>query len=108
MIDRRRAVRAFLARAPTSLPPLEVELRELPPASDPRSRRPLSTPPLAILWWRERPFAVRLRNVVALCDPAPDAELAALVAADAEASGLAVERTTETRLWRLFLRPSPP
>jgi hypothetical protein len=108
MIGRRRVAWAFLARTPLLLPPFEVELRGLEPATDPRSQRPVPTPPLTILWWQERPFAVRVRDVVAICEPPPDAGLAAALEEAVEASGLAIERTTETVLWRLFLHPSPP
>ena len=41
VIGERRAVQAFLGAKPLSRGPLEVELRESPPTTDPRSGRPL-------------------------------------------------------------------
>ena len=70
MIGERRAIQAFLQAKPVSRGPLEVELRESPHTSDPRSGEPILVPPLVLLWIEERPVAVRLRDIVAI--PAAD------------------------------------
>jgi hypothetical protein len=108
MIGERRAVRAFLQVEPYLEGQFEVELRDSPPTTDPRSGRPVAVPPLLILWVKERPLAVRVRNVVALSRFPPSTRLATLLEAEAGAGGLAVERIPEAGLWRLFSRPPRP
>ena len=101
-------VRAFLRGEESRRGPLEVELRESPPTTDPRSGRPLAVPPLTILWVEERPLAVRLRNVVAISSFPSQPRLATLVESEAGAGGLGVEQLTEAALWRMFARPPRP
>ena len=108
MIAEARGVRAFLTAEPFSRGPVAVELRECAPTTDPRSGRLLPVPPLVILWWEERPLAVRLRRIVALSTFPPNPGFATLVEADSLAAGLAVERMCEAGLWRLFARPPRP
>ena len=108
MIGERRAVRAFLRVEAMLEGQYEVELRESPPTTDPRSGRPVAVPPLMILWVKERPLAVRVRNVVAISRFPPSPRLAALLEAEAGAGSLAIERIPEAALWRLFSRPPRP
>jgi hypothetical protein len=108
MIGERRAVRAFLRAEEMLEGQYEVEMRESPPTTDPRSGRPIAVPPLLILWVKERPLAVRLRNVVAISRFAPSPRLATLLEGEATAGGLAIERIPEAGLWRLFSRPPRP
>jgi hypothetical protein len=88
--------------------PVEVELRESQPTTDPRSGVPLSVPPIAVLWVAERPVAVRLRGVVAVSRFPPDPRLGTLLEGESLAAGLAVERMPESGLWRLFSQPPRP
>ena len=108
MIGEQRAVRAFLKGAELVRGELEVEVRESPPTTDPRSGRPMAVPPLVILWAGERPIAVRLRAVVAVSRFATMPRLAGLLEAEAQAAGFAVERIPEAGLWRLFAQPPRP
>ena len=78
----RRAVQAFLDSKPMISGPLEVELRELDPTTDPRSGLEVEVPPMAVLWVEERPLAVRLRDVVALSPSPSEPGLSVLVEAD--------------------------
>jgi hypothetical protein len=102
------AIEAFLQARPTSRGPLEVELREVPPTTDPRSGRPLSVPPLVVLWIEERPLAVRIHGVVALNRFPPAPRLATALEADCLAAGLPIERLCEAAIWRLFSQPPRP
>ena len=108
MIGERRAVQAFLEARPLSRGPLEVELREAPHTSDPRSGEPVLVPPLVVLWVEERPVAVRVRTVVVMSRFPPEPRLVAMLEADCLAVGLAVERIPEAGLWRLFSQPPRP
>ena len=108
MNGERRTVRAFLRAEMLSDGEFEVELRESPPTTDPRSGRPVAVPPLLILWVKERPLAVRIRNVVAISRFPPSTHLAALLEGEALAAGMPVERVPEAGLWRLFSRPPRP
>ena len=108
MIGERKAVQAFLHARPMSRGSLEVELRELPPTTDPRSGRPLAVPPLVVLWLEERPLAVRIHEVVALSRFPPEPALATVIEAESYAAGLPVERMVEAALWRLFSQPPRP
>ena len=108
MIGERRAVRGLLRIEPMCEGQFEVELRDCPPTTDPRSGRLVPVPPLAILWVRERPLAVRVRNVIALSRFPPSPRLATLLEAEVLAAGLAIERIPEAGLWRLFSRPPRP
>jgi hypothetical protein len=108
MIGETGGVRAFLRAEPYSRGPVGVELREMPPTTDPRSGRELLVPPVVVLWWEERPLAVRVRTVVALSTFPPNARLAADTEADSLAAGLDIERMCEAGLWRLFARPPRP
>lgn len=108
MIGERNAVDAFLRAQETVRGPLEVELRQLPPTTDPRSGQPVAVPPLVVLWVEERPLAVRVRGVVALSRFPPHARLAASLESDCLAVGLPVERVCEAGLWRLFAAPPRP
>jgi hypothetical protein len=108
VIGERRAVQAFLGAKPLSRGPLEVELRESPPTTDPRSGEPLPVPPVVVLWIEERPVAVRMRTVVAISRFPPEPRLVAMLEADCMAVGLAVERMPEAGLWRLFAHPPRP
>lgn len=108
VIGEQRTVRAFLRGETMRLGQLEVELRESPPTTDPRSGRPVLVPPVSILWLDERPIAVRVHDIVALnCFP-PEPRVSDLVAATAEANGLPVEQLPEAGLWRLFAQPPRP
>ena len=78
MIGEQRAVRAFLGGNEFVRGELEVEVRECPPTTDPRSDRPMAVPPLVILWAGERPLAVRLRSVVAVSRFATEPRVASL------------------------------
>ena len=108
MIGEQRIVRSFLRGEPLTRGQLEVELRPSPPTTDPRSGRPMSVPPLSILWVEERPLAVRVRNVVVLSSFPSLPRLATLVESTANASGLAVEQLTEAAVWRTFAQPPRP
>ena len=108
VIGERRAVQAFLSAKPISRGSIEVELRESPPTSDPRSGRPLFVPPVVVLWIEERPVAVRVRTVVAISRFPPEPRLVSTLEADCLAAGLAVERMPEAGLWRLFAHPPRP
>jgi len=108
VIGERRAVQAFLGAKPLSRGSLEVELRESPPTSDPRSGRPMAVPPVVVLWIEERPVAVRVRTVVAISRFPPEPRLVTMLEGDCLAAGLAVERMPEAGLWRLFAHPPRP
>ena len=108
VIGERRAVQAFLGAKPISRGSIEVELRDSPPTSDPRSGRPLFVPPVVVLWIEERPVAVRVRNVVAISRFPPEPRMVSMLEADCLAAGLAVERMPEAGLWRLFAHPPRP
>jgi hypothetical protein len=108
VIGEQRTVRAFLRGEEWASGPLEVEVRESPPTTDPRSGRPISVPPVTILWVEERPLAVRLRGVVALSAFPSLPRAATLVEAEANAHGLAVEQLSEAALWRMFASPPRP
>jgi hypothetical protein len=108
VIGEQRAVRAFLRGTELVRGELEVEVRESPPTTDPRSGRPMAVPPLVILWAGERPMAVRLRSVVAVSRFATMPRLASLLEGEADAAGFAVERIAEAGLWRLFSQPPRP
>jgi hypothetical protein len=108
VIGERRAVQAFLGAKPLSRGPLEVELRESPSTTDPRSGQPMLVPPVVVLWIEERPVAVRVRTVVAISRFPPEPRLVSMLEADCLAAGLAVERLPEAGLWRLFAHPPRP
>jgi hypothetical protein len=108
VIGERRAVQAFLGAKSLSRGPLEVELRESPPTTDPRSGRRVPVPPVVVLWIEERPVAVRVRTVAAISRFPPEPRLVSMLEADCLASGLAVERMPEAALWRLFSHPPRP
>ena len=108
MIGERRAVDALLAGRPLAYGKIEVEVRDSPPTTDPRSGGPVAVPPLVILWVAERPVAVRLRSVLAVSRFTYPPGLASLLEADAPVMGLAIERMCEAGLWRLFSRPPGP
>jgi hypothetical protein len=108
VIGERRAVQAFLEAKPLNRGPLEVELRESQPTTDPRSGKPLLVPPVIVLWIEERPVAVRVRTVVAISRFPPEPRLVSMLEADCLAAGLAVERMPEAGLWRLFAQPPRP
>lgn len=101
-------MRAFLRGETMTLGQLEVELRECPPTTDPRSGRTVFVPPVSILWLEERPLAVRVHNVVGVSTFPPIPRLGTLVTTESEASGLAVEHLPEAGLWRLFAQPPRP
>ena len=108
VIGERRVVQAFLGAKPFSRGSLEVELRDSPPTTDPRSGKPLGVPPVVVLWIEERPVAVRVRTVVAVSRFPPEPRLVAVLEADCLAAGVAVERMPEAGLWRLFAHPPRP
>lgn len=108
MVGERRLVEAFLQAKPLSRGPLEVQLRESAPTTDPRSGRPMPVPPLVVVWAEERPLAVRLRTVVALSRFPTEPRFAAYLEVESLAAGLAIERVCEAGLWRLFSRPPRP
>jgi len=108
VIGEQRAVRALLKAQEYVRGELEVEVRASAPTSDPRSGRPLSVPPMAILWTGERPLAVKLRSVVAVSRFATMPRLASLVESEALVAGYLVERMPEAGLWRLFAQPPRP
>jgi hypothetical protein len=108
VIGERRAVQAFLHAKELARGPLEVEVRESPPTTDPRSGHPLPVPPVVVLWIEERPVAVRMRNVVAVSRFPPQPRLVTMLEADCLAAGLPVERIPEAGLWRLFAQPPRP
>jgi hypothetical protein len=108
VIGEQRAVRAFLRAEEYVRGELEVELRESPPTTDPRSGRPVPVPPLAILWAGERPLAVRLRSCVAVSRFATLPRVASLLEGEAEAAGFPIQRMPEAGLWRLFSQPPRP
>jgi hypothetical protein len=108
VIGERRAVQAFLGAKELTRGPLEVEVRESPPTTDPRSGQPLPVPPVVVLWIEERPVAVRVRGVVAISRFPPQPRLVTMLEADCLAAGLGVERLPEAGLWRLFSQPPRP
>jgi hypothetical protein len=108
VIGESRAIQAFMQARTLRRGALEVELRPLPPTTDPRSDVLMRVPPLVVLWVDERPVAVRIRSVVALSRSSLMPRLSAHLEAEALAAGLAVERVGEARLWRLFAGPPRP
>jgi hypothetical protein len=108
VIGEQRAVRSFLRCEPLVRGPLEVELRDSPPTTDPRSGRRVAVPPLVVLWVWERPHAVRVRSVIAVNRFPPNTHLVELIEDQALAAGLPLERVHEAGLWRLFHRPPRP
>jgi hypothetical protein len=108
VIGERRAVQAFLGARAFSRGPLEVEMRESAPTTDPRNGKPMLVPPVVVLWIEERPVAVRVRTVVAISRFPPDPRLVTMLESDCLAAGLAVERMPEAGLWRLFAHPPRP
>jgi hypothetical protein len=108
VLGEQRAVHEFLRGEPAIRGSLEVEVRESPPTTDPRSGLPVAVPPLVILWVEERPLAVRLRGVVAVSQFPPAPRVATLLEGEALANGLAIERQCEAGLWRLFAQPPRP
>lgn len=108
MVGEQRTVRAFLDGSEFVRGEVEVEVRESPSTTDPRSDRPMPVPPLVILWAGERPLAVRLRSAVAVSRYATMPGLANLIEGEAHASGFAVERMAEVGLWLLFAQPPRP
>jgi hypothetical protein len=108
MIGEQRAVRAFMRADDFTRGSLKVDLRACEPTSDPRSGRPVAVPPMVILWWEERPLAVRLRLLVALSSFPPHDRLAKLLEDEVRAAGLPVQRVCEAALWRLFASPPRP
>jgi hypothetical protein len=108
MIGEQRAVRAFLKAEDLVRGSLKVELRSSDPTSDPRSGRLVPVPPMVIMWWEERPVAVRLRLLVAMSRFPPNDRLANLLEDQLTAAGLPVQRVPEAALWRLFAAPPRP
>jgi hypothetical protein len=108
VIGEQRAVRAFLRGSEFVRGELEVEVRDCPPTTDPRSDREMQVPPLVILWSGERPLAVRLRSVVAVSRFPTMPHLVSFVEAEARSSGFGVEQMPEAGLWRLFAQPPRP
>jgi len=108
VIGERRAVQAFLEAKPLRRGALEVEVRESPVTTDPRSGLPLAVPAMAVLWIEERPMAVKLRGVVAISRFPPEPRLGTWLEAESLAAGNAVERMAEAGLWRLFSQPPRP
>lgn len=108
MIGEQRTVRAFLRGETMRVGQLEIELRESPQTTDPRSGYPVFVPPVSILWLDERPIAVRVHDVVAVNSFPPHPRLGDLVVDVAEANGLPVEHLPEAGLWRLFAQPPRP
>ena len=84
---------------------VDVETREMPPTTDPRSGQPVWVPPVVILWDHERPLAVRVRSVIALNSYTSEPDLTNVIEGCADAYGLPIERITEAGLWRLFQTP---
>jgi hypothetical protein len=108
MIGDQRAVRAFMKAEELVRGSFKVELRSSDPTSDPRSGRPVPVPPIVILWWEDRPLAVRLRLLVALSRFPPNDRLANMLEDQLMAAGLPVQRVPEAALWRLFAAPPRP
>ena len=108
MIGDQRAVRAFMKAEELERGSLKVELRASEPTSDPRSGRLLPVPPIVIMWWEERPLAVRLRMVVAMSRFPHNERLANLLEDTLLAAGLPVQQVPEAALWRLFAAPPRP
>jgi hypothetical protein len=108
VIGERRAVQSFLEASPLTRGPFEVEVRDCPPTTDPRSGEPIAVPPVVVLWIEERPVAVRVRTVVAISRFPPEPRMVSMLEADCLAVGLAVERMPEAGLWRLFAQPPRP
>jgi hypothetical protein len=108
VIGEQRTVRDFLCGNATVHGQLEVEVRESPPTTDPRSGRQVAVPPVTILWAEDRPLAVRLRGVIAISAFPSLPRAATLVEDAAMAHGLAVEQLSEAALWRMFASPPRP
>ena len=109
VIGEHRTVRAFLRGETMRLGQLEVELRESPETTDPRSGSPVYVPPVSILWLEERPIAVRVHDVVAV-KPFPPVPRLADVVAGASLTRTACPSSTCRRpgSWRLFAQPPRP
>jgi hypothetical protein len=105
MFGEQRAVRYFLRCEELEQGGFDVEVRDSPPTTDPRSGTLLWVPPLIILWVGERPLAVRVRSIIALNSYAPTSRIASYLEREANAYGLPVEHVCEAGLWRLFERP---
>jgi hypothetical protein len=101
-------VQAFLQARPLSRGPIEVELRDSQPTTDPRSGAPVPVPPLVVMWFEERPLAVLLRDFAALSRFPPEPRLATQLEGDCLAAGVGVVRMPEAGLWRLFSQPPRP
>jgi hypothetical protein len=84
---------------------IDVELREMPATTDPRSGEAVWVPPTVILWVQERPLAVRVRSLIVINRFAPLSSLANVIEGAADAYGLPVEHVCEAGLWRLFQVP---
>ena len=108
MIGEQRAVRAFMRAEELARGSVKVELRPCEPTSDPRSGASVFVPPMVILWWEDRPLAVRLRLLVGLSRFPPNDRLANLLEDALLAAGLPVQRVPEAALWRLFAAPPRP
>ena len=108
MIGEQRAVRAFMKAEELVRGSFKVELRDSEPTSDPRSGKLVPVPPIVIMWWEERPLAVRLRRLVAMSRFPPNDGLANLLEGELVAVGLPVQRVPEAALWRLFAAPPRP
>src|SRR3712207_2623697 len=108
VIGERRAVQAVLGAKAPSRGPLEDEPGDPPPTTDPRNGKPMTVPPVVVLWIEERPVAVRVRTVVAISRFPPEPRMVAMLEADCLAAGLGVERMPEAGLWRLFAHPPRP
>jgi hypothetical protein len=108
MIGDQRAVRAFMKAEDLERGSVKVELRESEPTSDPRSGRLVPVPPIVIMWWEERPLAVRLRLLVAMSRFPPNDRLANMLEDQLMGAGLPVQRVPEAALWRLFAAPPRP
>src|SRR5215210_4686437 len=108
MIGDQRAVRAFLRAEDLVRGSVKVELRSADPTSDPRSGRLVPVPPIVIMWWEERPLAVRLRLLVALSRFPPNDRLANMLEDELMGAGLPIQRVPEAALWRLFAAPPRP
>ena len=105
VIGEQRALRAFFRCEEYNGGGLDVELRPMPPTTDPRSGRTVWVPPVIILWLEERPLAVRVRSVIALNTYSPLVGLSTMIERYAEEHGLPLENVCEAGLWRLFQGP---
>lgn len=102
--EREHAIAALLECQPFRGDMLQVELRAQPDAVDLFGGRPTPTPPVTVLWQGEVPLAARFRSVVVLkrgAAPGMGVQITRL----ARARDLAVDTTSEDRLWRLLGLP---